>query len=131
MKKLKFGIIGIGRLGGVHAENLASRIAGTEVVAICDINLQRAQEAAEKLGVEKTYANYNDMFKEVEMDAVVIATPPDVHCECIVAACAAKVHIFCEKPVGVTQQDLAEIKKAQSENGEKIIQIGFMRRFDK
>ena len=57
MKKIKFGIIGVGRLGYEHACNLASRIPGAELVAICDGNEKRAKEVAEELGVSAVYSD--------------------------------------------------------------------------
>jgi len=131
MEKIKFAVIGVGRLGTVHAENLVYRMPNAELVAICDIDSPHAGKTAERLGVEHVFASYDDMLANVDIDAVVVATPPAVHRECILAACAAKKHIFCEKPIGVTDEDLDLIDKAVAENAGKVLQVGFMRRFDR
>ncbi len=131
MKKLKFAVIGVGRLGTRHAENLVHRIPRAELVAICDIDFDNAKETAERLGVKNVYDSYEKMLAETEAEAVLIATPPAVHRECILAACAAKKHIFCEKPIGVTDKDLDLIDEAVAKNTEKVLQVGFMRRFDR
>lgn len=131
MDKLRIVIIGVGRLGTSHAENLVYRIPNAELVAICDIRYEHAKETAARLGVKKVFEFYDDMLKEPDIDAVLIATPPAVHCECIVAACKAKKHIFCEKPIGVTDEDLDRIDAAVTSNSDKVLQVGFMRRFDR
>lgn len=131
MEKLKFAVIGVGRLGTVHAENLVYRIPNAELVAICDIRYEHARETAERLGVKNFFASYEDMLNEMEIDAVVVTTPPAVHRECILAACKAKKHIFCEKPIGVTDEDLDQIDLAVASNSDKVLQVGFMRRFDR
>ena len=61
MKKLKIGIIGVGRLGYEHACNIANRVPGSELVAICDGNLARAKEVAEELGVSAVYSDPKEM----------------------------------------------------------------------
>jgi len=131
MEKIKFAVIGVGRLGTCHAENLVHRIPNAELVTICDIRLDHAKETAERLGVEKVYESYDKMLAEMDIDAVVVTTPPAVHRECILAACKAKKHIFCEKPIGVTDEDLDLIDAAVAENADKVLQVGFMRRFDR
>lgn len=65
-----------------------------------------------------------------EVDAIVVATGADAHKAPCLAACKAKKHIFCEKPLAKTIEDCEEIEKAVAENGNKCFTVGFMRRFD-
>ncbi len=131
MEKLKIAVIGVSRLGTVHAENIALRIPNAELVALCDIKYENALKAGERLGVKNVYDSYEKMLEETDTEAVLIATPPAVHRECILAACAAKKHIFCEKPIGVTDEDLDLIDEAVVKNEGKVLQVGFVRRFDR
>jgi myo-inositol 2-dehydrogenase/D-chiro-inositol 1-dehydrogenase len=130
MKRLRVGAIGVGRLGFQHAENVAYRIPNAELVAVCDINEEHAKNVAKQLGAADYYSDYKEMLKNPEIDAVLITNTSSEHCECIKAACAAKKHIYCEKPTGLTIEELDEIDKAVAANPGKTIQVGFMRRFD-
>ena len=76
------------------------------------------------------YQTVDDMLQNPEIDAIVIATGADAHKEACLKACAAKKHIFCEKPLAKTLEDCTEIEKAVAENGTKCFTVGFMRRFD-
>ena len=131
MKKLRIGAIGVGRLGYQHAENVAYRIANAELTAVCDIDIKRAEEAAGKLGAEEFYSDYREMLEKADIDAVLITNTSSEHCACIKAACAAKKHIYCEKPTGLTIDELDEIDKAVASNEGMTVQVGFMRRFDR
>lgn len=131
MKKLRIGCIGVGRLGYQHAENVAYRIPNAELAAVCDINMNRAEEAARQLGAAEYYGDYNEMLEKSDIDAVMITNTSSEHCACIKAACAAHKHIYCEKPTGLTIEELDEIDKAVETNPGRTIQVGFMRRFDR
>lgn len=131
MEKLKIAVIGVGRLGLQHAKNVAHRISNTELVAICDIRLDYANSVADSLGVKKVFADYEKMLETPEIDAVLIANIPQEHCACIQAACAAKKHIYCEKPTGMSIEELDLIDEAIAGNPGKVVQVGFVRRFDR
>lgn len=131
MEKLKVGSIGVGRLGYQHAENVAYRIPNAELIAVCDINKERAKEVAKQLGAKEFYSDYKEMLEKSDIDAVLITNTSSEHCACIKAACKAKKHIYCEKPTGLTIAELDEIDRAVEENKGKTIQVGFMRRFDR
>jgi myo-inositol 2-dehydrogenase/D-chiro-inositol 1-dehydrogenase len=128
-KTIRVGIIGAGRIGKIHAENLATRIPGAVVTAIADTNLTAAKELAEKLHIEKVYDDYRKIMADPTIDAVAICSSTDTHAKFMTEAAEAGKHIFCEKPIdhGLEKIDraLAAVKKA----GVKC-QIGFNRRFD-
>ncbi len=129
MRKLGVAVVGVGTLGQRHAENLRSRVAEAELVAVADSDARRAAQVAEELEVEHSYAHLTDVLERKDVEAVVIAASSKFHAETIEAAASAGKHIFCEKPIALTlpQADaaLAAVQKAGVQ-----LQIGFMRRYD-
>ena len=130
MKKIKFGIIGVGRLGYEHACNLASRIPGAELVAICDGNEKRAKEVAEELGVSAVYSDPKALCENPEVEAVAIVTNTASHVEMIKIAMEAGKHVFCEKPLADTVEKCKEAEAIIEAHPDQIFMLGFMRRFD-
>lgn len=130
MKKLKIGIIGVGRLGYEHASNIANRVPAAELVAICDGNLQRAKEVADELGVVHVYSDPTDMCQNAEVEAVVIVTNTSSHVAMIKIAMEAGKHVFCEKPLSDTVESCLEAEKIIAAHPNQIFMLGFMRRFD-
>ena len=126
---LRFGVIGAGRIGKIHAENLATRIPGTEVVTIADVNVESAQELASRLRVSLAVDDYHAILSDPSIDAVAICSSTDTHARIIIEAAQAGKHIFCEKPI---DYDLTKIDAALSavEKAGVKLQIGFNRRFD-
>ena len=126
---IKLGVIGAGRIGRLHAENLVRYVRDTEVVAVADIVEEAARRCAEDLGIPRALADYRPILEDETVDAVLICTSTDTHAEIIRAAAAAGKHIFCEKPLAL---DLAEIDAALTavEEAGVILQVGFNRRFD-
>lgn len=128
--KLKIGIIGAGRIGKLHANNLVNRVADAEVAAISDVFLPAAQELAAKLGVKKAVADYHEILNDPEIDAVFICSSTDTHSPISIEAAKAGKHIFCEKPIDHDLSKIEAVLKAVKEAGVKY-QVGFNRRFDK
>lgn len=131
MEKVKIGVIGVGRMGICHAETAAFRAADAELVTVCDLNEELAKSTMERLGGRKYTADYRDVMQDDEIDAVFITNTSAAHCECLKAACAAKKHIFIEKPTGITFEELDEIDEAVASNPGKVVQVAFLRRFDR
>ena len=75
--KLRFGVVGVGRIGKIHIENLVSRIPGAEVVAICDVAAAELEAIAARFGIARTFTDYRDLLDLAEIDAVVICSPTD------------------------------------------------------
>ena len=126
---LRIGVIGAGRIGKIHAENLATRVACVEVAAIADVDLKSAQELAARLHVPQALADYHAILADASIDAVAICSSTDTHAQIIIEAAQAGKHIFCEKPIS---HDLAKIDAALAavEKAGVKLQIGFNRRFD-
>jgi myo-inositol 2-dehydrogenase/D-chiro-inositol 1-dehydrogenase len=128
-KIVRFGVIGAGRIGKIHAENLATRVPGALVVAIADVDQSAAQELAERLHVESVYADYHDILSDKSIDAVAICSSTDTHAKIVGEAARAGKHIFCEKPIDHDLDKIDAALKAVQDAGVKM-QIGFNRRFD-
>jgi len=126
---VRIGVIGAGRIGKIHAENLATRIPGAQVSAIADPVLAAAEETAARLHIPVVTPDYQAILADPEIDAVAICSSTDTHAGIIIEAAAAGKHIFCEKPIAY---DLAKIDQALQavEKAGVNLQIGFNRRFD-
>src|SRR5438445_282437 len=128
-RQMNFGVIGCGRIGCIHGENLATRIAGARLVAVSDVAAPAMRELASRLHVKKASMDYRELLADSTIHAVAICSSTDTHCRIIEEAAAAGKHIFCEKPI---DYDLARIHEALSavEKAGVKLQIGFNRRFD-
>ena len=93
---LRFGAIGAGRIGKIHAENLATRISGVQVAAIADVDLKCAQELAGRLHVPAAVDDYQVILSDPSIDAVAICSSTDTHARIVVEAAQAGTHICCE-----------------------------------
>ena len=131
MKKLKVGVIGVGRLGYEHACNIANRVPGMELVAICDGNAPRAKEVADELNVEKIYSDPATMCADPEVEAVAIFTNTASHVDMIRIAMEAGKHVFCEKPLAENVEKCLAAEEIIKAHPNQVFMLGFMRRFDK
>lgn len=129
-KKVRIGLIGAGRIGQLHGENLVRSVPNAELVSIADPFLNdNIYEWSQRLGVKNCYKNAEAIFEDSSIDAVFICSATDTHADYIIQAAEAGKHIFCEKPI---HYDIAMIEKALDavkEAGVKL-QVGFVRRFD-
>lgn len=126
---LRVGVIGAGRIGQVHAEHLAQRISGVELVAIADTRLDAAETCASKLHIPQCWGDPAHVIEDPGIDAVVICSSTDTHSSLIEAAANAGKHIFCEKPIDFDLNRIGQALAAVEKAGVKL-QIGFNRRFD-
>ena len=131
MKTVKIGSVGLGRLGHEHAKNLATQVPGCELAAICDVDAGRVKEVAEELGVQYTYTDFEEMCRNPELDAIVIVSPSFLHCQQIEIAMNNGKHVFCEKPLAQNAGDCEKIIAAETAHGRRLLQVGFMRRYDR
>ena len=130
MKKLKIGIIGVGRLGYEHACNIANRVPGSELVAIADKNFDRAKQVAEELGVTAVYQDPKALCEDPNVEAVAIVTNTDSHVDMIQLAMDANKHVFCEKPLADTVEKCKKAEEIVAAHPDLIFMLGFMRRYD-
>lgn len=129
-KKLKVGIIGTGRIGKLHAENIAANIREAELKSIADININYDIEKwAYGLGIKNVYKDHARIIEDEEIDAVLICSSTDTHSKFIMEAAQAGKHIFCEKPIDFDVERIKEALDAVEKANVKL-QVGFNRRFD-
>jgi len=126
---INVGVIGAGRIGRVHAENLAYRIPGVKLVAIADVIVDAAKKLAADLGVPTALKDHQAVMQDKQIDAVVICSSTDTHAQMIEDAAAAGKHIFCEKPIALDLLKIDHALQAVDKAGVKL-QVGFNRRFD-
>ena len=127
---LRVGVIGTGGMGGRHARNLAHRISGAQVVAIMDLDAQRAAAVAEECGGARVFGSGPDLIADGDVEAVLIASPDPTHAELAVACVEAGKPVLCEKPLGVDIADAKRVLDAEVAGGRKLVQVGLMRAFD-
>ncbi len=119
-KEIGFGIIGCGTWGDVHARTL-SQSPNSKLVGICDLDLGRAKQFAEKYNTLFAYDNVNAMLENKDIDAVSIVTPDFTHTELICAALEAGKHIIVEKPMATTVEDCRRIINLRDKMGKKLM----------
>jgi myo-inositol 2-dehydrogenase/D-chiro-inositol 1-dehydrogenase len=129
-EQLRIGVIGAGRIGKIHVENIARFIPQARLEGIADIKLTAEQEGwAKTLGARIVSTDPGDLLKDPGIQAVIICSSTDTHAGLTVAAAQAGKHIFCEKPVDLTTAKVKGALEAVKKAGVKL-QIGFNRRFD-
>jgi myo-inositol 2-dehydrogenase/D-chiro-inositol 1-dehydrogenase len=129
VKKLRFGIIGAGRIGKVHAETLAYRLPEAQIMAVTDVNREAAQALADKFSIPTVAASSDEIIADPQIDAVLICSPTGTHADLIIQAAKAGKHIFCEKPIAFSLDKIDAALAAVKTAGVQL-QIGFNRRFD-
>jgi len=129
-KILNFGIIGAGRIGRLHAENIASCYRNVKLKSVSDLYYENLHEWAGNIGIENLTGDYRDIINDPEIDAVLICSPTDTHAQISIEAAKSGKHIFCEKPVDMDPDRIREVLKQVDASG-VIFQVGFNRRFDR
>lgn len=127
MNSTNVGVIGVGRIGRMHTENLVHAVPGAKVRAVASPRLDMAW--AEALGIPVRATDVDVVLGDPEIEAVVITASSGVHVELIQRAAAAGKHIFCEKPVAFDPLRIEQAHAAAAAAGVKL-QVGFNRRFD-
>ena len=131
MKDIKVGIVGLGRLGSVHAQNLAFKIPGCKLVAACSLEQKELDWAKDYLKVEYTTTDYMKMVDEADIEAVVIVSSSPEHCWMIEYALDAGKHVFTDKPLGCSLEECKRAEAAVERHPDKLFFLGFMRRYDR
>lgn len=130
MKTIRWGIIGVGRFGAIHARVLSS-LPGSELAALSARRAERLAEVAGEFGVEKSkcYTDYRDLLADPEIDAVSITTHWREHREVALAALASGKHVLLEKPMAATADECREVLAA-AEAARGFFMVGHICRFD-
>jgi predicted dehydrogenase len=126
---LKVGVLGCGPIAqAAHLES-ASKARNAELYAICDVAEDLLQRMACTYQPRKTFLDYGAMLADSELDAVIIATSDAFHVPAAIAALKAGKHVLCEKPIGISVEEVEELKREVKASG-RLLQVGHMKRFD-
>jgi len=129
MKKLKFAVIGCGRIAPSHLEGIKTA-PHAELVAVCDIVEDKSKKAAEEYGLSKWYTDAETMLKSEDIDVCCVCTPSGLHREIACLAANYGKHILCEKPLEVTSEKMQEMIDTCRKNNVKLGAIFQRRTFD-
>ncbi len=129
MGKLGVGVVGVGEMGRRHAENIRRLVPQAQLIAIADVDADRAKQVAAELEIEHSYSSLDAMLERKDIHSVVIATPDKFHADAVRAAARAGKDILCEKPLALKLEDAHAALEAVGNAGVRL-QIGFMRRYD-
>ncbi len=127
---LRVGVIGTGGIGSDHIHRLRTVLAGVVVTAVSDPDTVRAAASIAGLDGARVVADGLDLLALKDVDAVVIASPGFTHAKFVTACLAIDKPVFCEKPLAITADDAWRVVQAEVAAGRRLVQVGFMRRYD-
>jgi myo-inositol 2-dehydrogenase/D-chiro-inositol 1-dehydrogenase len=133
-RELRVAVLGVGMMGADHVARLYSRISGAQVVAVSDAFAEKAREVAATVPGCRVIDDPLDAIADPDVDAVVIATPGQFHEEQVLACIDRGIPVLCEKPMTMDADSSLAVVRAENEyaarTGRRLVQVGFMRRFD-
>ena len=131
MANLKIGVVGCGRIGKLHINNLINSVPGVEVAAVADPMLDKsgAREWLAERGITTVSTDFMDVVNNPEVEVVFVCSSTDTHCQVSMEAVKAGKHVFCEKPIDYDIDKIKALLALVEEKGVKF-QVGFNRRFD-
>jgi myo-inositol 2-dehydrogenase / D-chiro-inositol 1-dehydrogenase len=127
---LRIGLIGAGAMGVHHAKIFAEEVGGCALTAIADADRDRAGKLAAVLGVSRLEDDGLKLIRDPAIDAIVIASPDATHFDLVMECLKQHKSVLCEKPLAVTSAQCRQIAEAEIAGGKRLVQVGFMRRFD-
>ena len=130
-KILKIGIVGCGAIGKDHCRRIMETVPGATVVAVSDYVAAAADETAAKYGIRSFGSDCKGMIADPEVEAVVITSIDPTHHDYVMETLKYEKCCFCEKPLSQNAKDCEEIMARELEIGKKLVQVGFMRRYDR
>lgn len=126
---LRIGILGCGPISQFAHLEAVQKGRNVALAAVCDRDEGLASTFGNFYGGEKTYTEYDKMLADDSIDAVIIATSDAFHVPAARRALAAGKHVFCEKPIGISVDEVEELRSDVEKTG-KVLQVGHMLRFD-
>jgi myo-inositol 2-dehydrogenase/D-chiro-inositol 1-dehydrogenase len=126
----KVGLVGLGRFGMVHAENIARNVPGVRLQAACSHHRSSLERVREELSVDETFLDYEEMVKRADIDAIVISSVVGEHLKQVKLAFQAGKHVFVEKPMASTVEECRDMLLLRHNYPKLILMVGFMRRYD-
>ena len=127
---LQVGVIGAGLMGSTHIRLLSTAISSADVVAVSDAMPAAAERIAAETDVETIHEDAIDLVNDPDVDAVIVASPAETHEAFVLACLEAGKPVLCEKPLAATPEAARRVLDAEVAAGRRLVQVGFMRRFD-
>lgn len=128
-EELKIGVIGTGMIGQDHIRRITEVLSGARVTAVTDADRTRAEEVGARRGAT-VFADAASLTSSDDVDAVMICSWGPAHIDAVLPALAAGKPVFVEKPLATSQEDCVKIIEAEVAAGKRLIQVGYMRRYD-
>jgi predicted dehydrogenase len=126
---IRLGVIGAGTFATSTLLPAIKQIDGIELAGVCTATGARARHAAEKFGFRYCATDENEILRDERVNAVLIATRHNLHARQVVAALGAGKHVYCEKPLCLTEEQLTDIVRARDQADRMVLMVGFNRRF--
>ncbi len=117
-------------MGAMHAENLHFRVADARLVAVADLDTARAEKLAQRCGSAAVFEDSVELIRDDSVEAVVIASPDPTHTPLVLECLKEEKAVLCEKPLADSTDAALKVVEAEVELGRKLVQVGFMRRYD-
>ncbi|MBD0322675.1 MAG: Gfo/Idh/MocA family oxidoreductase [Aldersonia sp.] len=130
MSDLRIAVLGVGMMGADHVERITQRTKGATVAVVNDYFTEKAEQIAAEVPGCRAIADPLDAIADPDVDAVLLATPGPTHEKQLLACLEHNKPVMCEKPLTTDVSTSLEIVKREAELGRKLIQVGFMRRYD-
>lgn len=124
------GIIGTGGMGRRHAHNLHSKVKGAVVAGVSDVDEARMARVAVECNGCRTFEDPYALICDEEIEAVLIVSPDETHADFVLACLEQGKPVLCEKPLATTPEEARRVIDAETALGQRLIAVGFMRRFD-
>lgn len=128
-RRLKVGVLGCGPIAQFAHFESCVKARNADLYAICDVAEDLVERAAGTYEPPRTFLDYDVMLADPELDAVIVATSDSFHVEASRRALEAGRHVLCEKPIGVSIEEVEELGRVVERSG-KLLQVGHMKRFD-
>ncbi len=129
MKELNVGLIGTGAIGRTHIERINEKLQGARVIGCADPNADFGKSIALKYGL-KSYESTDELINDAQVQAVIVTTSDEYHEDLVLKSIEAGKFVFCEKPLAPKADACKRIVEAEIAQGKKLVQVGFMRRYD-
>ncbi len=130
MSDLRIAVLGVGMMGADHVARISQKIAGARVSVVNDYVTEKAEQLAATIPGCRAISDPLDAIADPDVDAVVLATPGPTHEKQLLACLEYGKPVMCEKPLTTDVATSLEVVKREAELGKRLIQVGFMRRFD-
>jgi myo-inositol 2-dehydrogenase/D-chiro-inositol 1-dehydrogenase len=128
---IKVGVIGTGAIGRDHSRRINDALTGAKITALSDVNPESATAVKEDVAPDaETFATGEELIASNTVDAILVTSWGATHEQYVLASIAAGKPCFCEKPLATTAEGAKRIVDAEVAHGKRLVQVGFMRRYD-